>query len=115
MRKTQNLNDELELQGDQRQPAMLMHGRLTNTTEIAISFIKRIINLDGLEGEHERKHIINASRKLRKKYIKRRRSEFNFILHVDQMILENTGYIQHHENAYNNDRRDEIENASVAE
>ena len=111
MRETQNLNEELELQGDQRQPAMLTHGRLTNTSENAISFIKHIINLDGLEGANERKRIINASRKLRKKYLKRQRSEFNFILHVDQMILENTGYIQHHENAYNDDRRDEIESA----
>ena len=76
MRKTQTSNDELELQGDQRQPAMLTHGRLTNTSEIAISFIKRIINLDGLEGAHERKRIINASRKLRKKYLKRQRSGF---------------------------------------
>ena len=74
--KTNSNPEELEPQGDQRQPAMHEHGGLANTTEIAISFIKRIINLDGLEGAHERKRIINASRKLRKKYLKKQRSGF---------------------------------------
>ena len=49
MRKTQNLNDELELQGDQRQPAMHEYGGLVITTEIAQAFIKHIIVIEGLE------------------------------------------------------------------
>ncbi len=85
MNPYQNLNEELELQGDQRQPVMPWHGGLTNTTENAISFIKHIINLDGLEGAHERKHIINASRKLRKKYLKRQRSGFHVIPYVESV------------------------------
>ena len=48
MNPNQNLENELELQGDQRQPAMYEHGRLTITTEFALTTIKRIINTEGL-------------------------------------------------------------------
>ena len=49
MNTNQNLENELELQGDRRVPAMCKHGRLVITTEIAQAFFKRIIVIEGLE------------------------------------------------------------------
>ena len=86
---TKESEKELELQGDQRQPVMPRHGGLNITKDVVISNIKRIINIDGLEGARREYSIVKASRKFRKKYFKRQRPGLYLILHVDQLILEN--------------------------
>ena len=51
-------DNELELQGDQRQPVMPRHGGLLLTTEIALTIFKSIIVTEGIKvARREYKHM----------------------------------------------------------